>query len=207
MNQQRANRKLRADNRPGYTLVELLIVLAVLALILGLSLPAFRRLSSRNDVLDSARLLRAELVRARLRAIETGRPLLFQYQLGSGSFQIVPADDPNLSPRGSDEMSAAAAVVDAADRLPALHVGVVFVDPTQASGVASELFDESGGEWSEPIVFYANGRSHNGRFQVANGEYQVAVTLRGLTGAVRLAEIEPVERPENEPLQDVSVGF
>lgn len=196
--------------RQGYTLVELMIVLAILVMVMSLAVPSFRRLARRSDVQDSARQLRAELMRARLQAIESGRPQFFQYQAGTGAYQVVPAADANLTAADStepDQLDGVASLsVESSAESTTLHEGVVFVDPSLERG---ETFatNDAANEWSDPVIFYPNGRSHNAAFRVANDAYQVGVTLRGLTGAIRLAPLQPVAQAEGEPLPDVSVGF
>jgi Tfp pilus assembly protein FimT len=64
-----------------------------------------------------------------------------------------------------------------------------------------ELFESA--DWSEPIVFYPNGRTSNGEIElVGDREYRIRLTLRGVTGAI---EVSPLERPPEDDLEvDVS---
>lgn len=207
----------RTGNLPrrGYTLIELLLVLTLLILVLGLSLPTFRRLSIRGEVRNAARQLRAELMRARLRAIETGQVLCFQYQPGTGQYRVVPAvAPPVISTADGEGLETSASFGDESlSELTSLPAEVVFMD-LQADIVGENTLDElpsgptaDSTEWSSPIAFYPNGRSFNGRFLLVNSDYRVDVILRGLTGAIRLGQIQTVQHPEEEPLEDVAVGF
>lgn len=91
----------RADRR-GYTLVELLMVVALLAAVLGLGLPALGRFSEKGELLNAAQQLRAELLSARLTAIESGHAAWFHYQPGGRTYVLL-AVDQQADPRASAE--------------------------------------------------------------------------------------------------------
>lgn len=79
----------------GFTMLEMLLVLAIVVLMAGLAWPALRSSMSKNRLRDSAQQLRVELARARLTAMESGVPLEFRYRAGQGRFRIAAkrADD------------------------------------------------------------------------------------------------------------------
>ena len=81
-----------ASRRPatGYTLFELLLVLALLSLIIGLGWPAMRRALIKAEMRDAARQVRVELAKARLQAIRRGTPVQFRFQLGGREFLVAP---------------------------------------------------------------------------------------------------------------------
>ncbi|NOX55564.1 MAG: hypothetical protein GXP27_14225 [Planctomycetes bacterium] len=81
-----------ASRRPatGYTLFELLLVLALLSLIIGLGWPAMRRALIKAEMRDAARQVRVELAKARLEAIRRGTPMQFRFQLGGRQFLVGP---------------------------------------------------------------------------------------------------------------------
>ena len=68
----------RGRRHTGFTLFELLLVLAILAIILGMAIPALRRLARRSEVQDAARQLRATLLQTRLGAIRYFQSLSLQ---------------------------------------------------------------------------------------------------------------------------------
>ena len=63
------------------------LIPGTLALVLALSLPSLRRLSSKSELQNAARHLRAILLQSRLTAIESGSVTYFRYQPGAGSFE------------------------------------------------------------------------------------------------------------------------
>ncbi len=70
------------------SLLELLLVLAVLSTVVALSWPALRRPMNRSYVQNAAQQLQKDLLNTRLEAMETGRPRFFQYRWGSSDYHI-----------------------------------------------------------------------------------------------------------------------
>lgn len=76
--------------RSGYTLVELLIVMAILVLIASLSWPSLRRSLEKSRLESAARDVQQELNRARTNAIKTGTGVELVYTEGSHDYSIRP---------------------------------------------------------------------------------------------------------------------
>jgi prepilin-type N-terminal cleavage/methylation domain-containing protein len=194
--------------RRAYTLVELLIVLAVLTTVIGLAVPSLRKLSERGHLQDAARQLRGQLLSARLQAIQSASNKFFFYQPDSGIYMVTGADEaPGLDSSAgqflvADEVSEAEATsgwrtAESAEQV--LPSDVRFLTPDQpAVRVASTELPTGGGEgqWSEPLIFYPNGRALNTRIRLASDRYWIELTVRGLTGTVQLS---PVQRLEESP--------
>ena len=68
-----------------------------------LAAPSLRRFSEKGQLVDAARQLRAELLGARLKAIEGGVPVYFQYQTGSPLYAFA---------TGPDQVAASAATME-----------------------------------------------------------------------------------------------
>ncbi len=81
----------------GFTLLELLVVLAVISLLAGVSLPYLR--FGGIDARTAARDVSSELALARSRALATRRPARLVIDVGSGRFGIDGALDHEL-PKG-----------------------------------------------------------------------------------------------------------
>lgn len=84
----------------GFTLLELMIVLTLIALMLAIAWPSLRRPLDRSEPQEAARQLVEDLGRARFHAIETGRTMVFRYEPGGTRYEIMPAD--LLDGRGAD---------------------------------------------------------------------------------------------------------
>lgn len=179
----------RPRKNRGYTLIEMLVVLAVLAMLAALAWPALRGLSAQTRLKDAAGQLRVALARTRLHAIESGTPWRFRFQPGTGRFETaagMSADDDQPEDETDEQM---------------LPHGVTFCDPEQLD--APPLAPEEARRsqllpWSAPIVFYPNGRTSNARIRLADrGDLRVDVVLRGLTATATIGRPERIERSED----------
>jgi len=149
----------------GYTLFELLLVLAILSMVATLGWPAFRRSLAKAHLRDAARQLRTDLARARVEAIRTGTAQKFRYQMGGTAYEISPlwsTDDPGTSldhdtedglasgtwntvtatqPFETDPGLAATDLVapEPPENIRELPEGTWFDDPTATDGIADSL--------------------------------------------------------------------
>jgi prepilin-type N-terminal cleavage/methylation domain-containing protein len=186
----------------GYTLLEMLIVVAVLAVVVSFSWPVLRKSMYKSELVSAARRLRDDLARARLEAIESGTARQFRYQPGTGRYEF----SARTSTEGGGAALVAAEGLGDDDLLPAgeplkaeaderlLPGDVCFVGPAVAPSPAGSLALEPQTEWSDPVVFYPSGRALNARIRlVGAGDYYVDVTLRGLTGAAKVGQVQKIE--------------
>ena len=238
----------------GYTLLEMMVVLAIISVLAAVSWPMLRRPLSKSRLQDGAQQLSKALADLRLVAMEEGRPYLFRYQMGASAFQSFPAEflvgDPEQ--QTSAEVSPSLETIDSAaddfdfprddlgdedyDRLDSdtetfdvenLPDGVLFFDTyldsyeapndVQAledraltdgrddSAASTEVSQPDSESWSAPIRFYPDGRATSAKLVlVGENGYQVDVSVRGLTGAVRVSsprriEVEPWEEESPKP--------
>lgn len=189
-----------ARNRTAYTLIEMLIVLAVFASLAAMIWPAARRMLGRSELREAAKQVRTALVRARLDAIETGVPHRFRYQVGTGRYEVAPlpvALDDEETPSAPTGASWQRDDEATEQTIPA---GVWFAEPGAVRegpdmSAASPLPGDAG--WSASTIFYPNGRSSDARVCIASSSGTfVEVRLRGLNGSTRIG---PVQRPEERP--------
>jgi prepilin-type N-terminal cleavage/methylation domain-containing protein len=179
----------------GLTLVEVLLVLALLVVISAVAVPVLEGSFSRAGLQHGGDLLRAAWSRARLAAMESGETCAFRYEHRGSRYQIatlaslgtadsqLPAETENAEYDPSDLARLSR------DRLPE---GVVFADGNVAasSQVAATLGPAATGGWSMPILFFADGTSSDATVLLANDDQQtLRVTLRGLTGLSSTGEI------------------
>lgn len=82
----------RGRVRYGFTLLELLIVLALLVMLMSMGFPSVHRMHVRNQLTSSAQQLQAELYRTRLEAMKNGKAYVFRYQYGSSLFEVLPKE-------------------------------------------------------------------------------------------------------------------
>jgi prepilin-type N-terminal cleavage/methylation domain-containing protein len=187
----------------GFTLVEMLIVLALLAILAALSWPAVRGLLGQGELRDAARQVRVALVKARLKAIESGVAQRFRYRPHTGRFEVAPLPTSLDEERTASRARSRRSFSDGEAIEGTLPGKVSFQGPDRETGgpSAAESLGESGriddAGWSAPIVFFASGRSSNARIRLAGPEGSfIEVTLRGLTGTTRIG---PIARQEDRP--------
>ncbi len=187
-------------HRRGFTLSEMLVVLGILVTVTALAQPALRGALGDNRLRSAAKLVRVELAKARLRAMQSGIAQSFRYQLGKNRFQIVPAvavaatersrlgrqpgrEDIRPATSVRQPIAAGGARTDGTlDELPSQELpdGICF-EPAADDPLAAPVGAEEG--WSDPIVFYPNGRTENAHIRIKGERNAVVdVLLRGLTG-------------------------
>ena len=74
--------------RRGFTLVEMLLVLVILGITAGVAVPAFGRLTEKDETAEAARELETLLRRARTTALERGRATTLSLDPASGRFEL-----------------------------------------------------------------------------------------------------------------------
>ena len=115
----------QAVPRRGFTLLELLLVLSILAVLAGLAIPTFDSMVSSRRILQAVEKLQNELLEARVEAMKTGQAQVFRATIHGNSYSITPW----LSGDEDRDASAGATVMTAG--------GVVDTERTEAGGVAA----------------------------------------------------------------------
>ncbi|MEQ9408393.1 MAG: prepilin-type N-terminal cleavage/methylation domain-containing protein [Fuerstiella sp.] len=199
--------------RSGFTLIEMLIVLAVLAAMAAFTLPAMRGPLDKSRLRAAGQQVQAALGRARSLSIRQGVPVEFRYELQGQRWKI---ERTAASPEqrgmgrepGTTTRSGLSAQPDSAFGVAGANSSVVTVlregllpdglvfDATDSSTTADAVaftnsFDErlpdsSSISWSPPITFRPNGRSQDAAVTIRGArDFVVTVNIRGLTSAVR----------------------
>jgi len=121
----------QARARRGFTLLELLLVLSILAVLAGLAIPTFDAMISSRRILQSVERLQNELLEARVEAMKTGQAQVFRATIHSNSYSITPwllGDEDRDASAGATVMTAG---------------GVVDTERTEAGGVAASSVVDS----------------------------------------------------------------
>jgi prepilin-type N-terminal cleavage/methylation domain-containing protein len=188
----------RAGRRRGFTLVEILVVLAIIVLVSAMAVPLIRKPLLRREVQSAADSVRTELFHARIGAMRSSHVYTFQYQPGSGSYRVSPQDQPSSQSGDASQNSAQDPVSADGEHQPSedgsLPDGIHFMaddspDPDAPDAASPMLAQSEGGGsgWSDPIFFYPDGTTSEARLIVASGRgFAVHIRLRGVTGNVIL---------------------
>jgi type II secretion system protein H len=195
--------------RRGYTLLEILLVLAIIVVAAAAVAPSFRRMARNTNLKAAAGEVRAELTRAHVLAMKSGRVQVFQYELGGRKFKIEPwiGDDEALEGTGAE---ASTTPVTNPDGQPKgernLPEGITFAlgdaaIESRGERIEQQLDTSGGTEWSRPILFYPDGSSADAFIVVANEvETAIRLDLRGMTGAVKVSDLATLQDLENGAL-------
>lgn len=194
--------------RAAFTLLELLLVIALMVMIAAIAWPAIKGPFDTQRLAKSAEQLRAEFGKTRVRAMRTGVIQVFRFQpgqsgYGSETWTASVEDVASSQPAGGGFGAPPAAAAGPSSRTDSLPEGVVFhlaevtVDARAANllGPAGDGGSGPAAVWSDPIFFYPDGTTSNTHVVLTNARGQaIVVTLRGLTGLTLPGEITTLEQ-------------
>jgi prepilin-type N-terminal cleavage/methylation domain-containing protein len=196
--------------RRGYTLMELLLVLAIIVVAAAAVAPSFRGVMRNASLKSAADTVRADLTRAHVLAMKTGRTQVFQYELGGDKYKIErwAAGDEELEGAGGETTpvppppsALAEGLLPGERKLPE---GTKFVMGDSAMETRGQRIEEelmsmggAGANWSRPILFFPDGSSVDA-FIIVGNEFDrgIRVELRGMTGAVRVGNASDLQQLE-----------
>ena len=181
------------STRSGYTLLELLIVLAIILIVSVMAAPALMERVRSGNVREAAQHVTEVLAAARTYAIDTGVDYHFRFEAGGNNVVAIPAEPSESlgNSNGSDTESA-----DLFFRTTKLSESIVLQYSHDSKSGTETLKGpafgnlENSGElvsknWSEPILFRFDGSSETMTFRVMDKEQRSCdVSVRGLTGAI-----------------------
>jgi Tfp pilus assembly protein FimT len=192
----------RRSPRPALTLVEVLLVLALLVVAAAVTAPIMSSSIDRARLIHGGDLLRAAWAKARLSAMQAGDTYAFRFEPKGSRYQIalvsaISATDANSvnslpsETSTGDEYSDSDVLRLSRERLPE---GVIFDSAQMANDAQSGAPAAASGDWSVPILFYPDGAAADAVVLLANSRgLKLRVTLRGLTGISRASEVESTQ--------------
>ena len=194
----------RRRHHRGLTLLEILLVLALLVIIGAIASPAIGRFVETQQLRDSASLIRGEWARARVQAMKSGRIHVFRYEPSGKHFVVdfwMAQDD--LLEAGDDTAVASPAAGEVPWDAEALPDGVTFaygqaeaqaLEEQIATDVAATTNSATGIGWSPPVLFYSDGTTSSADVVLMNDRGNaIRITLRGLTGIGTVSDVFSLE--------------
>ena len=164
----------RPTVRPGYTLTELLVVLAILMVLGAVLAPTFRTMSGNTKTKAAADVVRGSLADARAYAVEQGRAYRVAVSPDGARVRVTPVDDvdpadPTVTPFVSEE--------DLPDQVSA---ALASFDPE--AGML--MTDADGWVWVATFLPDGTTREDSPAVRVSEpGVQPYIVRVRGMTGA------------------------
>ncbi len=176
-------------NRSGFTLLEVMLVCAVLILLASITVPMATDAVDSHRLKASADRVRGAFAEARNRAIRSGNEVAFYCQPGFRTYFVSPFDPlaktqlPNLP----DEENFANGSSDL--RSNVLEVGVRFAGEQISQDSRSSGSGSSDVPGYQRILFYPDGTVQSARLYLSNEIGDVLrVELRGLTGTTTVSD-------------------
>lgn len=184
--------------RSAFTLIEMLLVLAVVIVVTSLATTSINRMFQRSALDRGADEVRAAMGKARVKAIKEGDVYAVFIAQGSNWFDIGPfANSKNQIARANRDQNILNAQGNSGFNENILPGGVTFVATEVLSDArAAEVLSgtDSAGGGLQQVLFYPDGTSQNASVVLQNelGAF-VEIQLRGLTGiskSVRLRSLQ-----------------
>lgn len=212
------NRHSTRASRPprgGFTLIEFMLVLAILAAIGAIVLPSVGEVFLRHKLNASADRLRSEWDRARLTAMKTGQIQVFNCTVGEGTFTVTPfmtGDDMTNASAGATIMTSAGTIAQSTssgmlsspssteDQSETLEDEITFVSCAVNGDMRSMTVAQTQGgmagmqAMNQSVMFYPDGSTSTAEVIIQNpAGIQRGVRMRGLTGSTQV--LTPGEIP------------
>lgn len=202
----------KLNRRPAFTLLELLLTLAVLAAIAAVTIPQVGQLMGDRRLVRAGDQLRVAMTRLRVDAMRQGRVMMLEGMVEGTSLRIKPFYSATDSTEALDQTGTQSGMLTGATQ------GVVTVVSTDESGEETidlpedvvvsavgvvsaarameieqlNLSSQAEG-WSRPILFYPDGSTSTAAVTLSNPTLgKVTVKIRGITGDVTVSQVAPL---------------
>ena len=190
-------------NRQGLTLIEVLLVLAIVAIAAALAWPALDKPLAHHRLNSAVDEVRTEWCQARVEAMRSGRTYAFRYEVGGDHYYTelesgLGGDASSSaiaavnSPAGAAQSAAPTKAAGPMDN-KTLPKGIRFSaeqsSQSTTPSAAAPSRDQPAGGWSNPIYFYPDGTASDVQLiLICNQSCAVRVMLRGSTATATTAD-------------------
>lgn len=200
-NRQHQLRIRQHHRRAAFTLLEMLLVLALLLVLVGVVWPAVLRISASNRLRQSMQDLNTAFAAARVRAIEQGVTYQVFLEPGGQQYLVVPVDQGLLGgdSAGEGTISSANGPSVLSGKLPeeyqfSKETSAVVTEAAVPFAWLSNQPNAKDWNWMQgafPITFYPDGTAAFDLSQEILKEKQsvARVQLRGLTGTAKISYV------------------
>ena len=185
----------QTGSRNAFTLIELILVLAIIVMIASLATPMMTRMIGRQALKQGADRVRVEMGRARVEAIKTGDVHALYFVPQGNWFNVARFTQlPQQSGIASREQAQLKNRIYTGYEENVLPPNIQFA-PTSTLEADSRSVQTLGdvridGDSIQPVLFYPDGTSQNATIYIQdNRRNRIAVVLRGLTGSARTIKV------------------
>ena len=193
----------------GFTIAEILLVLAVLVVISGLIFPPVLRLMADQPLKEGAERARAQLANVRFKALDASVAWQFRFEPGGRHYLWMPQESASSAASATStsgntpSATALAGVAESGPKTGELPQGIVFAPgmngvPFGVEHIPAELvmgstnaYELTQVAWSVPLTFQADGSTADSELAVVDARNkQMRLIVRGLTGGVVVTPME-----------------
>lgn len=201
----------RPTDRGGFTLLELLLVVSLMAVLATIALPQVAWLLGDRRIVRGAKVIREEFILARVDAMRQGRILMVDAMPETNVLRVRPYRSLADSVNAVDQTGSQSALLTGADQAQIAPVAeaqeedirqielpedvtvksIAVASAVRAMQVQQANAGTQSAGYSQPILFYPDGTTSTAAVTLMHPTHgQITVKLRGITGEVTLGEIE-----------------
>ena len=197
--------------RSAFTLLELLLTLAVLSVIISIAVPQALSLLGDTRLLRGASQLQVEMTQLRVDAMRGGKVMMLEGQLSTGALRIRPLTSLSDATESLDAGGSQSALLTGANQASMTVLdttaseeaeqtielpedvtieSISVVSAARSIQIQQQVVADQGDGWSQPILFYADGTTSTAAISLVHPIVgRVVVKLRGITGDVTTTEV------------------
>ncbi|MCO8121981.1 prepilin-type N-terminal cleavage/methylation domain-containing protein [Stieleria sp. TO1_6] len=200
----------KASGKRGFTLLELLLVMAILSVMGSIAIPQVAWLLGDRRIVRGAKLIREELMLARIDAMREGRTLMMDAMLESNAVRVRPYFSLSDSVNALDQTGSQSSLLSGAEQGQFVAVvadesqtrtielpedvtvkSVAVVSAARAMEIQqASLASSQADGYSQPILFYPDGTTSTAAMILTHPTHgQITIKLRGITGDVTVSEV------------------
>lgn len=186
--------------RPGFTLLEMLLVLAVMIALISIVWPSIMRLYADHQLKQSVEEVRLRMASIRIKALDAGIIYQFRFEPDGTHFLVAPyeADDYGVDESQSDRGMDSSTFHFAGEMPEGLQFRAGTENLFGTERLPEDMLrqfpnshDLSEVTWSPPLLFYSDGTASDAALEVVDAKHQmIRISVRGLTGAVKVSRVE-----------------
>lgn len=200
--------------RRGFTIAELLIVVALLLIATGIVFPPVLRLMADQPLKEAAEQARSQIANVRLKSLDSSVEWQFRFEPGGRRYLWMPLErvpDASASTNAAVTTSTASALSSSSQnsgpQTGELPKGISFSGdldgtlltveqlPAELFSGLSNAYELTQVGWSSPIAFRLDGSANDTELSVVDSrDRQIRLTIRGLTGGITVSPLETRRR-------------
>ncbi|QGJ71089.1 Hypothetical protein PBC10988_27920 [Planctomycetales bacterium 10988] len=193
MNRRRPLSSRRFD-QAGLTIWEIMLVLAIVAVMAAMAVPALEGPLATQRLRSGAETIRAAWVKARVEAMKSGEVLTFRYSPETSDFMLETFAPMSGGTNFAGLEMDATAGTSTAQPDATLPDGITFVESETMSDARSQYWTMQGetAEVAEaaPIFFYPDGTTSTASLWLGNERgHLIRLDIRGITGVVKVSDV------------------